>query len=282
MSRIKVVTDSAGDIPPKLVEELGIEIVPLSIRFGTTEYRDVIDLSVERFWELSETQSELPQTAAPSIEAFKAAFEKARADGYDGVVCICLSSKLSATFQSAQKAGEEVSAEGFPVAVIDSLLATFGEGGLAVAAARNADKPLHEVAAMVQERAARTRILGALDTLENLRKGGRIGAAAATLGSILAVKPIIEVVNGEVQAHSKQRTHKRAIEFLYDMVRQVAPQIEEISVISAMAPDEAEFVAELRSITGKDSIMVSTIGPVIGAHAGPRTIGVCITLKPTS
>ena len=282
MSRIKVVTDSAGDIPPKLVEELGIEIVPLSIRFGTTEYRDVIDLSVERFWELSETQSELPQTAAPSIEAFKAAFEKARADGYDGVVCICLSSKLSATFQSAQKAGEEVSAEGFPVAVIDSLLATFGEGGLAVAAARNADKPLHEVAAMVQERAARTRILGALDTLENLRKGGRIGAAAATLGSILAVKPIIEVVNGEVQAHSKQRTHKRAIEFLYDMVRQVAPQIEEIPVISAMAPDEAEFVAELRSITGKDSIMVSTIGPVIGAHAGPRTIGVCITLKPTS
>ena len=282
MSRIKVVTDSAGDIPPKLVEELGIEIVPLSIRFGTTEYRDVIDLSVEKFWELSETQSELPQTAAPSIEAFKAAFEKAREDGYDGVVCICLSSKLSATFQSAQKAGEEVSAAGFPVAVIDSLLATFGEGGLAVAAARNADKPLHEVAAMVQERAARTRILGALDTLENLRKGGRIGAAAATLGSILAVKPIIEVVNGEVQAHSKQRTHKRAIEFLYDMVRQVAPQIEEISVISAMAPDEADFVAELRSITGKDSIMVSTIGPVIGAHAGPRTIGVCITLKPTS
>ncbi|MDA8103299.1 MAG: DegV family protein [Nitrospiraceae bacterium] len=282
MSRIKVITDSAGDIPPNLVEELGIEIVPLSIRFGTQEYRDVIDLSVEKFWELSETQNELPQTAAPSIEAFKAAFEKARNDGYDGVVCICLSSKLSATFQSAQKAGEEISAEGFPVAVIDSLLATFGEGSLAVAAARSADKPLHEVAAMVQERAARTRILGALDTLENLRKGGRIGAAAATLGSILAVKPIIEVVNGEVQAHSKQRTRKRAVEFLYDIVRQVAPEIEEISVISAMAPDEAEFVAELHSITGKDSIMVSTIGPVIGAHAGPRTIGVCITLKPTS
>ena len=282
MSRIKVVTDSAGDIPAQLIRDLGIEIVPLSIRFGTTEYKDVIDLSVEKFWEISATASELPQTAAPSIEQFKTAFEQARTDGFDGAICICLSSKLSATFQSAQKAGEEISAQGFPVAVIDSQLATFGEGGLAVEAAKNADRPLHEVAAMVQERASRTRVLGALDTLENLRKGGRIGAAAATLGSILAVKPIIEVVNGEVQAPSKQRTRKRALDYLCDLVRQVAPQIEDISVISALAPDEKEFVAELRSITGKESIMVSTIGPVIGAHAGPRTIGVCITLKPTS
>ena len=280
MSRIRVVTDSAGDIPVELTSELGIVIVPLTIRFGDTEYRDVIDLSVEEFWKKSAASAELPQTAAPSMEAFKDAFETARQEGYAGVICICISSKLSATYQSALKAAETFADSDFGVRVVDSRLATYGEGALSVLAARNAELPLAELVAMVSDAASRTRVVGALDTLDNLRKGGRIGAAAATLGSILSVKPIIEVINGVVEAPSKQRTRRRALDFLYEIVREEAPRLASIAVIDALAPDLDEFLAQLREITKISDIPVATIGPVIGTHCGPRTIGVCIVTKP--
>ena len=279
MSKIKVVTDSAGDIPSNLASELNIEIVPLTIRFGTTEYRDVTELSVEDFWAKSATSSELPQTAAPSMESFRQAFETARSQGYDGVVCICLSSKLSATYQAAQKASEAFIDSGFEIRVIDSLLATYGEGSLAVLAARCQNDDLDSIVAKVQDMASRTRVFGALDTLDNLRKGGRLGAAAATLGSILSVKPIIEIANGVVEAHSKQRTRRRALDYLYDLVRQEASLITDIAVIHAFAPDLDEFVSAIKQITGFTGIQVATIGPVIGTHSGPRMIGVCLTTK---
>ncbi len=276
MSKIKVVTDSAGDIPVDMVRDLGITIVPLTIRFGSTEYRDVLDLSVEDFWQKAATSADLPQTAAPSSESFKDAFEAAREEGYTGAICICISSKLSATYQSALKAAESYQGSDFAVAVVDSQLATYGEGALSVLAACNSEMELDALVALVKDTASRTRIFGALDTLENLRKGGRIGAAAATLGSILSVKPIIEVVNGAVEAPSKQRTRRRALEFLYELVREAAPRIESIAVIDALAPDLDEFLANIKQFSRTDEVLVTRIGPVIGAHAGPRTIGVCI------
>ena len=279
MSRIKIVCDSAGDIPPELAAELGITIVPLSIRFGDRQFQDVVQLSADEFWRLAETSQELPQTAAPSPEAFADTFAQAKQDGYDGVLCICISSKLSATYQSAQLAAAEFQAGGFPVEVVDSLLATYGEGSLAVLAGRHSNADLASLNTMVRAAAGRTRIVGALDTLENLRKGGRIGAAAATLGSLLAVKPIIEVVDGVVEAPAKQRTRRRALDYLYDVVRQESNNIEQLAVISARAPDVEEFTSHLKQIARVDDVLVATIGPVIGAHAGPRTIGVCITKK---
>ncbi len=276
MSRIRVVTDSAGDIPVELTNDLGIVIVPLTIRFGDTEYRDVIDLSVEEFWKKSAASAELPQTAAPSMESFKDAFETAREEGYSGVICICISSKLSATYQSALKAAETFADSDFEISVVDSHLATYGEGALSVLAARNAEMDLDALVALVKDTASRTRVFGALDTLENLRKGGRIGAAAATLGSILSVKPIIEVIDGAVEAPSKQRTRRRALEFLYGLVRDESHRIESIAIIDALAPDLDEFLSNIKQISKLDEILVTRIGPVIGAHAGPRTIGVCI------
>ncbi|CAG4934510.1 MULTISPECIES: DegV family protein [Acidithrix] len=279
MSKIKIITDSASDIPPHLIDELQIGIVPLTITFGDKSYKDVIELSVEEFWEKSQSSPTLPQTAAPSIAAFVEAMTEAIESGYDGIIVITLSSKLSATYQSATRASEEVGQSKIPIIVIDSELATYGQGSLAVLGSENSSLPIEELATLIRNTKARTRVFGALDTLDNLRKGGRIGPAAATLGSILSVKPIIEVKDGVIEAPSKQRTRKRALEYLYDLVQGQADQIEKIAVISALAPDTDEFVAKIKEITKLKDIPVAIIGPVIGSHSGPRTIGVAFTLQ---
>lgn len=280
MSSVKIVTDSASDIPPELIAELGITIVPLTVSFGAVSYIDVVELSVEKFWEMAVSSNELPQTGAPSIEAFHSAFENAITEGYTEILCVCLSSKLSATYQSAVKAAAKITTESAKIEVFDSLSATYGEGSIAVFAARNADLPLATLLDAVKDFAKRTRTFGALDTLDNLRRGGRIGAATAAFGSLLAIKPIIEIKDGVVEAHSKQRTRKRALDYILDLVRADADRIDSISVISANAPDTDEFTKQITEITKISNVLISTIGPVIGTHAGPRTIGVCFTIKP--
>lgn len=279
MSRVKVITDSAGDIPPALIRELNIGVVPLSITIDDKTYIDLIELSTEDFWRLADSSSGLPMTAAPSSEAFKEAYRSATAEGYFEILVVTLSAKLSATYQSAVTAAEEFAAEGSTasIRILDTELATFGEGKLAVFAAQNSDSPLEELLAEVDSLRARTEVIGTIDTLDNLRKGGRIGAAAATLGSLLSVKPIIEVRDGVVESPSKQRTRRRALDYLITYCQERAETVDEIAVISANAPDTDEFMARLQAIFPTKTILSTTIGPVIGSHAGRGTIGVTFT-----
>ncbi|MDA8196307.1 MAG: DegV family protein [Actinomycetota bacterium] len=279
MSRVKVITDSAGDIPSELISGLNIGIVPLSITIDDKTYIDLIELSTKDFWTLADGTDSLPMTAAPSSEAFKDAYRVASSEGFTEIMVVTLSAKLSATYQSAKTAAEEFAAENNTVRieVLDTELATFGEGKLAVYAAQNSDRPLVELIAEVTSLRERTEVIGTIDTLDNLRKGGRIGAAAATLGSLLSVKPIIEVRDGVVESPSKQRTRKRALDYLIDYCQQRAEIIDEIAVISANAPDTEEFVSRLKGIFPTKTIVVTTIGPVIGSHAGRGTIGVTFT-----
>lgn len=271
---VHIVTDSASDLPKDLVAGRGITVVPLTVRFG--DDREIVDGSItpEDFWSRCNASAVLPQTSAPSTGDFEEAFRKAAAAGADGVVCVTLASGLSATHTSASAAAESLKDE-FPVRVVDSRTASMGEGLITLAAADAADSGagIDEVEAAARRAADHTKVYAALDTLENLKKGGRIGGASAFLGSLLSIKPIIEVGNGGVESESKQRTRARAMQYLADKVKAAGP-LERLAVVHGRAPDVEEFTDLLGASAPKGGIIVSDVGAVIGAHSGPRLLGV--------
>ena len=177
MSKVKVITDSAGDIPPALISELNIGIVPLSITIDDKTYVDLFELSTEDFWRLADSSSGLPMTAAPSSEAFKEAYQKAASEGFTEIIVITLSSKLSATYQSAKTAAEEFASgeRSISIEVLDSELATYGEGKLAVFAAQNCEKPLDELLAAVDSLRNKTEISEPSIPLIICARGGVLG-----------------------------------------------------------------------------------------------------------
>jgi DegV family protein with EDD domain len=270
---VRIVTDSASDLPQEACDELGIEIVPLTIRFGDKEYVDRKELSTADFWRELEKSTVLPETAAPSVGAFEETFRRLADSGADGIVCINLSAQLSATMQSAQVAAKAL--DGLcPITIVDSKSASMGIGNLVLRAARRAAEgaDLPTIVADVEDRREHQRVLAALDTLEYLRKGGRIGGARALLGSMLSIKPIISVVDGAVDEAGKVRTRSKALRFIIDRVPQHG--IEQIAVLHAGAPDVDEFLALLRPRVPEADIVVGNIGPVIGVHTGPRVLGI--------
>jgi DegV family protein with EDD domain len=276
MARVRVVTDSAGDLTPALAEERGITIVPLSIRFGSEEFVDGATLTAEEFWRRCKSSDVLPETSAPSPGAFQEAFLGAASDGYDGVVCINISGALSATYQVARTAADAVSDQ-VPVRVVDSHSVTMGQGLMVLAAAESAagGASLDEVEAVVQSRVERTQVFGAIDTLEHLEKGGRIGGARALLGSLLSIKPVIHVVDGAVEEESKQRTRSRQLRYLADKIIGLG-NLERVAVCNGAASDLDDLVGLLSGVDVKYPLEVVNLGPVVGTHTGPGTIGVCV------
>jgi DegV family protein with EDD domain len=273
VNHVRVVTDSACDLPQEIADELGIEIVPLTIRFGSTELVDRKELTTADFWSRCAASASLPETAAPAPGAFEQAFRRLADEGATGICVVALSSDLSATMQSARLAAEAV-AGAIEVDVVDSRSVTIGQGLIAMAAARAARDggDLAAVAALARSLTSRTHIWGALDTLENLRKGGRIGNAKAMLASVLSIKPIIEVRDGKVEEGGKQRTRTKALAFLVEKVREAGP-LETLAVMHADTDDVGELVARLQPLA-PGPIVVGDIGPVVGTHAGRGTIGV--------
>ncbi len=273
INRVRIVTDSACDLPQSVADELAIEIVPLTIRIDGHEYVDRHDLSVDEFWAKCAASPTLPETAAPSPGQFEQTYRELAADGASSVVTISLSGALSATMQSADLAARSV-ADLIPVTVIDSRSVTLGLGAIVSSCARlAADGATHdEVVARAHDLAGRTRVWGALDTLDNLKKGGRIGGAKALLASALAIKPIIEVRDGKVEQGGKQRTRSKALAFLVEKVAAV-DGLDSVFVLQADCRDVDQFVEMLRPhVDGQ--IVVGDIGPVVGSHAGRGTIGV--------
>ncbi len=271
---IRVVTDSASDISLEEAEDLGIEIVPLSVRFGDTEYTDLVDLSVSDFYQKMSESDLLPSTAAPSPGAFEAAFKKCAEAGADGVICINLSLALSATGQAAQLAADAL-ADTLPVKCIDSKSITCGLGTIirkAANAAKNGGS-MDEIVSLVQNLASRTRIFATLDTLENLKKGGRIGGAKAMLGTMLQFKPCLDLSSGEVVEAGRQRTRKKSLIWLKEVLEGES-EISELSIIHGDAPDVEEFATLISDIVPKEQIRINQLGAVIGTHGGPRVLGV--------
>jgi len=271
---IRIVTDSASDISLEEAESLGIEIVPLSIRFGETEYTDLVDLSVSDFYLKMSENDLLPSTAAPSPGAFEAAFKRCVEAGAEGVICINLSLALSATGQAAQLAADAL-ADTVPVRCIDSKSITCGLGTIirnAAEAAKNG-RSMDEIVSLVENLASRTRIFATLDTLENLKKGGRIGGAKAMLGTMLQFKPCLDLSSGEVVEAGRQRTRKRSLTWLKEVLEGEG-EISELSIIHGDAPDVEEFATLISDIVPREQIRINQLGAVIGTHGGPRVLGV--------
>ena len=258
MARVRIVTDSACDLTDQLADDNGIVIVPLSIRFGDEELVDRRDLSAADFWKRCATSPTLPETSAPPPGAFQSAYEAAREDGYDAVVCVTISAELSSgTYQSATTAA--LALGGFDVRVVDTRTVTMGQGLVALAVA------------------GRTHVYGAIDTLEHLQRGGRIGAARAMLGSMLSIKPIVQVTDGVVAEESKQRTRSRCFEYLATKLRAAAP-FERLAVCDGAASDLDKFLGLLDGIETRHPLITADLGPVVGTHAGPGTVGACFVL----
>jgi fatty acid kinase fatty acid binding subunit len=272
MVGVRIVTDSACDLTDEEATSLGIEVVPLSIRFGSDEYEDRTELSAEDFYVKMDQRAELPETAAPSPGKFEAAFRRQAEAGADAVVCINLSSDLSATMAAAENAARAI--DDIDVRVVDSKSITAGLGTQVLLAARRAadGASADEVVALVKDLRTRTHVLGCLDTLENLKKGGRIGGAQAMLGSLLSIKPMIDISTGVVEEAGKHRTRKKSLEALREKVR-ASGEVEHLAIMHGMAPDVGVMTALLDE-DGYD-YRVGHIGAVIGSHGGPRVVGAC-------
>jgi fatty acid kinase fatty acid binding subunit len=276
MARIRVVTDSACDLNADLAAERGVTIVPLSIRFGSEEFVDGSTLSTDDFWARCAASPVLPETSAPSPGAFQAAFVAAGDDGYDGVLSISLSAGVSATYQAAVTAAKTVG-DRIPVRTIDSRSMTMGQGLMALDLAELAagGASLDELAARAEHLIPRTRVFGVVDTLEHLEKGGRIGGARALLGSLLSIKPVVTLVDGVVAEESKQRTRSRSLRYLADKAKTAAP-LSRLAVCNGAATDIDEFLQMIEGVQTQHPLVVVDLGPVVGTHTGPGTIGVCM------
>ena len=274
MAGVRIVTDSSCDLTPDEADQLGIEIVPLSIRFGDDEYVDRSELSAAAFYETMAKSPLLPSTAAPAPGAFETVFRRLLDDGADAVVSVNLSEALSATIQSARTAAAAI--DGAAIRTIDSRSITAGLGTQVLHAARAArdGASADEVAAVVEGLVPRTRVYGVLDTLDNLKKGGRIGGAQALLGSMLSIKPAIDISTGEVTEAGKPRTRKKALQWLADRVLE-HDRVEDLAIMHGQASDVDDMLALLAPRYDRSDIKVDLIGAVIGSHGGPRVVGAC-------
>jgi len=273
---VKIVTDSVADLPPDVVKELGITVIPLLVRFGEKVYRDGIDLTAEQFYKKLKQSKVLPGTSVPSPGTFAEAYDKL-AEDTDEILAIILSSKLSGTYEVAKQSVGLMNKK-CRVEVIDSEWATMTEGFIVMKAAKaaQAGASLDEVIAITRKTMLRVDFLCTFDTLEYLRRGGRIGKAQTFLGSVLRVNPLITLRDGVVQPAGRAHFRAKAIERLYSFAMSYS-SIEEMAVEDTACPDEAETLVErLSAEFPKERIYRSKMTPAIGTHTGPGLLLVAI------
>ena len=278
---VQVVTDSTADLPPALAQELGITVVPLQVIFGEESFRDGVDLSSEEFFRRLQEDSDLPRTSQPSLGDFQRAYEGLAAKT-ERILSIHLSSRLSGTVETARQAARaaQSSADRRRIEVIDCGTISMPMGLAVTAAARvaRAGGDLEACAAAARSVLRRQRIAIALDTLAYLRRGGRIGRAQAFLGSVLQLKPILTIREGEVYPLTRVRTYRKALE---ELLRICLDQggVVEAAVMHATSPEDARFLAEevARRCPGIP-VHIGQIGPAIGVHGGPGIIALAVVL----
>lgn len=280
MSGVAIVTDSASDLPAERAAAAGVTVVPLLVSFGEREFKAGVDMSYEDFWrELTAPGAPFPKTAAAAPGAFKDAFEGLFAQGYDEIVCINVGSKLSATMGSAKIARDMLPDRA--IHVFDSESATLGQGVLVLLAAQRAreGKSGAEIVAELERRKHTMSLYLALETLEYLKRGGRISPARAAIGNVLSVKPIITIEDGVVETADKPRTRGKARARLLELLSSSSPEM--IAVIHGQAEDIEDFADELakQNKFPRDQVGIYLIGPSVGPHTGPGVYGAVILPK---
>jgi len=274
MAGIKVIADNACDLPDNLVEDLGIGIVPLDVRLGEWGPEEMKLVSPGEFWRRCAMTGALAETSSPSPGAFAQSFAQAADEGCPSVVCLTLSAGLSGTYQAARAGAEEVRGR-VDVRVVDTRTVSVGEAMVVLETARvgatTNDLDLAEAAARAV--VPNVQVFCTLDTMDNVRKGGRTGAARAFLGSLLSNKPVLEIRDGVVKGESCQRTRARSLQYLVDLVKR-AGKLDALAVAHAAAVDLDPFLDMLAGVFPRENTLVNYLGPVIGTHGGPGCLGV--------
>jgi DegV family protein with EDD domain len=273
---VRIVTDSVADIPAGVVADLGISIIPVLLRFGEEIFRDGIDITTDQFYEKLVNSKVAPTTSVPSMDMFARTYARL-AEETDEILVIMLSSKLSGLYNAAlQSAG--LLEGNCRIEVVDSGVAVMAEGFLVIKAAQaaRAGANLDEILKIVRADMPRVEIRAAFDTLEYLKRGGRIGKAQALLGSMLKVNPIIAIKDGVVDPAGRARSRAKAIDHLYDFAAGYK-HIEELAVENAACPNDSQLlVKRLGKIFPEERIYRSRTTPVIGAHTGPGLLMVAV------
>lgn len=276
MSRVAIVTDSASDMDPARARELGITIVPLVVNFGSESFKAGIDITTAEFWaRMTGPDAPFPTTAASSPGDFQAAYEKAFAEGAEAIVSVHVAGTLSGTIKSAEVARGLLADR--EIHIVDSMSASMGEGELAELGVEMARLGVsaEEIARVVTKRRDDIGVFLALDTVEYLKRGGRISGATAAIGTLLSLKPIIKISDGHVEVFERVRTKGKARERLMELL--CARPMERLSILHTTNAGVEEFAPELvaRVPGGIDpsKVTIDVVGPSIGPHLGPGCVG---------
>lgn len=276
MNQVAIVTDSTTYLPPAVLAEYGIQVIPLTVIWDGDSYADGIDLTPTEFYTRLSGSSSLPTTSQPPAAVFKECFESLLAEGKD-VAAILISSGISGTVNSALQAQAELNSD--RVEVIDSRTAAMATGLHVLAAARKAASggSLAEVAGIARQAQAHTDVVFAVDTLEFLHKGGRIGGAKRFLGSMLNIKPILEMKDGKIDAADQVRTQKRALDRLIELIEEKAGGETplRLAVFHSNVPDQAAALLEdVKAKLDPAETFLAELSPAIGTHVGPGTLAI--------
>jgi DegV family protein with EDD domain len=276
---IKIVTDSTADLPPELAAKWGITVIPCLVHFGQETYREGGDLSHAEFYRRLVSGQELPTTSSPGPGVFAATYRQLAVEASQ-IVSIHLSSKLSAVYNAARLGAQEI--RGAEVRVVDSGTVTMGLGWLAVMAARASQvgASLVEIVQLVEAARTRTRVFALLDTLEYLRRSGRVNRLVAVLGALLDVKPMLSVEGGDVLPLARVRSRRKAISQLLLLVQELGP-LAELAVLHSRAQKAAEdFADRLAAVFPRQRMVIAEVATVLGTHVGPNGLGVaCVVAE---
>ena len=273
---VKIVTDSGADLPEELVKELGITVVPIYVRFGEEVYRDRVSISEDEFYERLTHDPVHPSTTQPGPQDFLEAYQKLSSDA-DGIVSIHITGKLSGTCNSALMAKDMLEG-GCPVEVVDSEMLSMSLGLIVIAAAQmaKAGESMDKIVEAAKQAIPKTYLFFLLDTLEYLKRGGRIGKVKALLGSVLSVKPMLTMKGGELVPAGQVRTRSKGMDKLFDFAQNAA-DIQDLAVVYNTTPDEAQALVErIGSVFDQEKIRMSRVGPGLGTHGGPGAMLVAI------
>jgi DegV family protein with EDD domain len=276
---IRIVTDTDSNLPQDIVDAHGITLVPIQIIFGDRVLRERVDISDAESYRMMSAAKELPKTSQPPIGAFKTAYEDILSGEPDAqILSIHISSKLSGTISSARQAADLL--PGVDITLFDTFSASLGQGLMVVRAAEMARQGA-DVAAIVEALEVmreRMEVYFVLNTLDYLAKGGRIGKASHLMGQLLDIKPILVLEDGEIDAHSRHRTWRRAVDALCGLVMESAGGAESIhiGVLHAVSEAAARALADdLKEALNPDTLILGEVGPGLGVHTGPGALGLC-------
>ncbi len=273
---VKIVTDSVADIPAEVIDELGISVIPVVVRFGEEIYHDGIDITTDEFYEKLVNSRVMPTTSVPSLDMFVRTYAKL-AEQNDEILVIMLSSKLSGIYNAAVQSADLVESK-CRIEIVDSGCAVMAQGLVVIKAARAAQDgaSMDDLLDLVRTNLPRSEMRAAFDTLEYLQRGGRIGKAQALLGSILKINPLVTLKDGVVEPAGRTRSRAKAIDRLYKFAQSYS-YIEELAVEGADCPEDVDYlVKRLGTIFPEERIYRSRTTPVIGTHTGPGLILVAV------